>query len=87
MRILQYLVFEALSNVLQHARASVLRIELCATPSGGAQLRVIDNGCGFEPERVKRRGLSSLRERADALGARLIITSAPGNTVVEIGLD
>lgn len=86
MRHLQFMVFEALSNVLQHARASVLRIELRATPGGGAQLRVIDNGCGFELDRVKRRGLSSLRERAAAIGAGLVIASTPGNTAVEIVL-
>jgi signal transduction histidine kinase len=86
MRHLQFMVFEALSNVLQHARASVLRIELRATPGGGAQLRVIDNGCGFELDRVKRRGLSSLRERAAAIDAGLVIASAPGNTAVEIVL-
>lgn len=87
MRHLQYMVFEALSNVLQHAHASVLRIELRTTPQGGAQLLVIDNGCGFEPDRVKRRGLSSLRERAAAIEAGLLIVSAPGHTVVKIMLD
>jgi signal transduction histidine kinase len=87
MRHLQFMVFEALSNVLQHARANELRIELRTTARGGAQLRVIDNGCGFEPDRVKRRGLGSLRERAAAIGAGLVIVSAPGNTVVEIMLD
>ncbi len=87
MRQLQFMVFEALSNVLQHAHASVLRIELRTTARGGAQLLVIDNGCGFEPERVKRRGLSSLRERAAVIDAGLVITSVPGHTVVEIVLD
>jgi signal transduction histidine kinase len=87
MRHLQFMVFEALSNVLQHARASELRIELRTTVRGGAQLRVIDNGCGFEPDRVKRRGLGSLRELAAAIGAKLLIASTPGNTVVEIVLD
>ena len=87
MRHLQFMVFEALSNVLQHAHARVLRIELHSTPSGGAQLLVVDNGCGFEPEQVKRRGLSSLRERAKAIDAHLFIASVPGNTVVEIVLD
>lgn len=87
MRQLQFMVFEALSNVLQHAQASVLRIDLRALPGGGAQLRVIDNGRGFDPARVQRRGLSSLRERAAAIGARLGIVSAPGRTVVEIALD
>ncbi|WP_296443294.1 sensor histidine kinase [Rhodoferax sp. UBA5149] len=87
MRQLQFMVFEALSNVLQHAHANQLRIELRATLQGGAQLRVIDNGCGFETERVKRRGLSSLRERAAAIGADLLISSVPGYTVVEIVLN
>jgi signal transduction histidine kinase len=87
MRHLQFLVFEALSNVLQHAHASLLRIELHGTPQGGVRLRVIDNGRGFEPERVKDRGLRSLRERAATIGARLLVKSAPGNTVVEIELD
>lgn len=87
MRHLQFMVFEALSNVLQHAQATQLRIELRSTPGGGARVLVIDNGCGFEPDRVKRRGLSSLRERAAAIEAGLVIVSALGNTVVEISLD
>jgi len=87
MRHLQFMVFEALSNAMQHAQARTLRIELHGTSKGGAQLLVVDDGCGFEPEQVKRRGLSSLRERAKAIDARLQITSAPGQTVVEIMLD
>jgi signal transduction histidine kinase len=86
MRQLQFMVFEALSNVLQHAHASALRIELRGTAGGGAQLRVIDNGCGFDPQHVKPKGLGSLRERAVAMGARLEVSSAPGRTVVEIVL-
>lgn len=86
MRQLQFMVFEALSNVLQHAHASALRIELRGTPGGGAQLRVIDNGCGFDLQRVQPKGLGSLRERAAAMGARLEVSSVPGRTVVEIAL-
>jgi signal transduction histidine kinase len=84
MRQLQFMVFEALSNVLQHAQASELRIELRACPGGGARLRVIDNGRGFDPERVQRKGLASLRERAAAIGVVLEVSSEPGRTVVEI---
>ncbi len=84
MRQLQFMVFEALSNVLQHAQASELRIELRACPGGGARLRVIDNGRGFDPERVQRKGLASLRERAAAIGVVLELSSEPGRTVVEI---
>ena len=86
MKNLQFMVFEALSNVLQHARAAMLRINLQATSSGGVQLQVIDDGCGFDPDAVPRRGLLSLRERAAALGAILEVSSVPGNTVVQITL-
>ena len=86
MRQLQFMVFEALSNVLQHARASELRIELRCTAGAGALLRVIDNGCGFDTLHVHPKGLGSLRERALAIGARLEVSSEPGRTVVEIGL-
>jgi hypothetical protein len=86
MRQLQFMVFEALSNVLQHAHATELRIELRARPGGGAQLRVIDNGRGFDPEHVQRKGLAALRERAAAIGARLDVASEPGQTMVEITL-
>jgi hypothetical protein len=80
------MVFEALSNVLQHAQASALRIEAGALGSG-VQLRVIDNGCGFDTTVPLRRGLLSLRERAAAIGAEMTLTSQPGRTVVEILID
>ena len=90
MRQLQYILFEAFSNVMQHAHASVLRID--ATPlSQGAgatrdvvRIRVSDNGQGFDTQQVERKGLVSMKERATAIGARVHITSQPGNTVVEI---
>lgn len=83
MRQLQFMVFEALSNVLQHARASVLRIEATMTPEG-TRLRMMDNGCGFDATAPLRKGLQSMRERAQAIGATLALHSAPGRTVVEI---
>lgn len=83
MRHLQFMVFEALSNVLQHAQASVVRIE-AGMAADGVSLRVIDNGRGFDVQAPPRKGLLSLRERAGAVGARLALHSAPGRTVVDI---
>ena len=45
-------------------------------------LRVQDDGKGFDTARGIRDnayGLVGMRERADAIGARLIISSTPGN--------
>jgi signal transduction histidine kinase len=98
MRQLQYMVFEALSNVLQHAQARTLRVEArvearadsTASAPGMAStvavLRVIDDGCGFDALAPTSRGLASMRERALAIGAQLVLHSVPGRTVVEIRL-
>ena len=84
---LQFMLFEALSNVLQHAKARVLRVEGHAPEGvGKVFVRLIDDGCGFDPTSSTRNGLASMRERALSIGAQLHITSAPGNTVVEIQL-
>jgi signal transduction histidine kinase len=83
MRHLQFMVFEALSNVLQHAQARVLRIEASASDSG-TRLMIIDDGRGFDVARPLRKGLASMHERAAAIGAKLSLQSEPGRTVVDI---
>jgi signal transduction histidine kinase len=84
MRQLQFMLFEALSNVLQHARARVLRIE--AVAHEGVRLRIIDDGQGFDVQAPWRKGLLSLRDRALAIGATLTISSQPGRTILEVQL-
>ncbi len=83
MRHLQFMVYEALSNVLQHAHAKTLLIE--ATPVlPFARIRVIDNGRGFDVTQPSRRGIRTMRDRATAVGATISFHSSPGHTVVEI---
>jgi signal transduction histidine kinase len=85
MRHLQFILFEALSNVLQHAGAHVLRIE--ARPQeGGVLLRIVDDGRGFDVATQARGGLRAMRDRADAIGAKLAIASVPGRTEVALVL-
>ena len=72
---------ESLSNVLRHARAAHVYVEL-ARCDETLQVRVIDDGVGFEPRDVFTQamglGLMAMHERADALGGRLEVASAPG---------
>jgi hypothetical protein len=71
--------------VLQHAHARHITFE--AWPRGeGVVLRVVDDGRGFDPAQARGKGLPSMRERAQALGARLGIESQPGRTAVELTL-
>jgi signal transduction histidine kinase len=82
MRNLQFLVYGAIANVLQHAGASMLRIE-AQRNAQGVRVRIVDNGCGFDTTLPKRKGLLSMEERAKAIGATMAVRSAPGGTAVE----
>ena len=87
MRQLQYIFFEAFSNVMQHAHASVLRIEAAPCPDRAdhsVRIRIQDNGRGFDTTQVQRKGLNSMQERAVAIGAQVSTRSRPGETTVEI---
>jgi signal transduction histidine kinase len=45
-------------------------------------LEIVDDGIGFDPDapglRARRLGLTSMEERAESIGGRLEIRSAPG---------
>ena len=71
---------EAMHNALRHADAT--RIDVTLTVDVGiAILQVTDNGVGFAPASTvagRRLGLTSMRERAQAAGGTLTVTSEPG---------
>jgi PAS domain S-box-containing protein len=75
---------EALNNVLKHARASNVHIDISATPEH-LVLAVRDDGAGFDAAAAPRGrwGMTTMRERAEAAGGGLEVQSAPGaGTVV-----
>jgi signal transduction histidine kinase len=79
---------EALGNALRHSGAQHVTLRLAARDSLVA-LRVADDGRGFDPEeaatRSRRLGLTSMRERAEALGGTLQIESTQGEgTTIEV---
>jgi CheY-like chemotaxis protein len=83
MRHLQFMLSEAISNVLQHAQASVLQIEATAADDR-IHVCVRDNGCGLG--RAVGQDLRSMRERAQLIGADLVVEAAGPGTRVRIGL-
>jgi signal transduction histidine kinase len=81
---------EALNNVAKHARATKVDI-LLAESGGRIVLSVSDDGIGFDlprgPASVQSWGMTTMRERAEAVGATLAIRSASGRgTRVEAAL-
>src|SRR6185369_2521448 len=73
---------EALSNIVRHAQASQVSLQL-VTDENVLLLSIKDDGVGFDPESLRKRapraatlGLVSMQERAHAAGARIEIDSA-----------
>jgi signal transduction histidine kinase len=79
-----YIVSEALANVAKHANAEVVMVSVEAG-RGGLSLSVRDDGTGGADPGGS--GLTGLRERAEALGGTLRLTSPPGGgTSVDVRL-
>jgi PAS domain S-box-containing protein len=70
---------ESLNNVFKYARASMVNVNLFLSPSH-AHFETCDNGIGFDTSTTKPTslGMRIMRERAEAIGADLQVSSAPG---------
>lgn len=82
------IVQEALTNVLKHARAHTVRIEM-RKEDDRVEVNIVDDGAGFDVDTMLDRGeggrgLRNLRKRAQALGGDVSFTSQPGHTRVAL---
>lgn len=75
---------EGVTNVLKHAGAQHVELNLAFDP-GAVRLSIVDDGVGFDPRQHHEGfGLLGMRERAERIGARLLVASTPaGGTRVE----
>ncbi len=69
---------EALNNIIKYASADKVDVSFTCQERQ-AELTVLDNGCGFDPQAVtpNHMGLDIMRERAQSVGARLILETQP----------
>lgn len=69
---------ECLNNIVRHANAQHVRLELTQT-TNTLRLCITDDGQGFDPAQLTSGlGMSSLRKRAAQMGSQLQIDSRPG---------
>jgi signal transduction histidine kinase len=93
-----FLTFEEiLNNVLKHSAATKVKVEISVT-AREFELKVADNGCGFETaaaENVPARGgrggngLKNMRQRLEAIGGNCSVSSTLGtgtNVVIRVPL-
>ncbi len=71
---------EGLENVIRHANAGTAALRLTRS-EGRLHLTIQDDGKGFDPRSVddrERFGLRGMSERAEMMGGKLTVDSAPG---------
>jgi two-component system sensor histidine kinase UhpB len=75
------IVQEALTNAARHAGVKSVNVRLQVTEDS-VRVQVEDRGRGFVPAEALRRGastgLTGMKERAELLGGKLALESAPG---------
>jgi signal transduction histidine kinase len=74
------IVQEALNNVVKHAHTGQARVTLCLAEPAWVEIK--DSGRGFDPRQASQAGqfgLANMRARADEMGWRLVVISAPGS--------
>ncbi|NNJ11231.1 sensor histidine kinase [Chloroflexales bacterium ZM16-3] len=82
--VLYRIVQESLQNAHKHAKGAPVHVTL-STRSGQLQLVIRDEGPGFDTRAAARRagreswGLTSMRERAELVGASFLVTTRPGH--------
>jgi PAS domain S-box-containing protein len=79
------IVQEAINNIVKHAKAAVVKVEL-RTRSGSVILKIQDDGQGFDPKATKPAnktlgglGLTNIRQRALSMEGTCEIVSRPGS--------
>ena len=79
---------EALTNALKYSRANEITLDIVASRDT-LIAKVIDNGCGFDPDAVTdgALGIAGMKERADLVGGRIDVESELGKgTAVTISI-
>ena len=84
------IVKEALTNILRHAGASEVHLQIKATPKK-LDIVIADNGKGFDTKAAaaagQHNGLDNMCRRAAAVGGKLALTGSPGSgTRVELSV-
>lgn len=74
------IVQECLTNILKHAEATRVELDMLKINPGTVLIRISDNGKGFDVNRVSSGfGLTTIHDRAAMLNARLMINSEIGS--------
>ncbi|MEY5132120.1 MAG: hypothetical protein RLZZ198_124 [Bacteroidota bacterium] len=77
------IVQEVLNNALKHSKASEITIEIHPIKGSKINLKVVDNGIGFDTDRMSEGlGMQNMKHRMDMAGIKGSISSEKGRGVI-----
>jgi len=77
------IVQEVLNNALKHSKASEITIEINPIKGSKINLKVVDNGIGFDTDRMSEGlGMQNMKHRMDMAGIKGSISSEKGHGVI-----
>ena len=77
------IVQEVLNNALKHSKASEITIEINPIKGSKINLKVVDNGIGFDTDRMSEGlGMQNMKHRMDMAGIKGSISSEKGRGVI-----
>ena len=77
------IVQEVLNNALKHSKASEITIEIHPIKGSKINLKVVDNGIGFDTDRMSEGlGMQNMKHRMDMAGIKGSISSEKGHGVI-----
>jgi signal transduction histidine kinase len=76
---LYFCCVEALQNAAKHAAATRVTLHLARTAEGWIEVTVTDDGRGLPPDTGTGLGLANMRDRAEAFGGEVRVSSPAGS--------
>lgn len=77
------IVQEVLNNALKHSKATEITIEINPIKGSKINLKVVDNGIGFDTDRISEGlGMQNMKHRMDMAGIKGSISSEKGHGVI-----
>lgn len=80
-------IMELINNIVKHSGATEAEVKLSQSNSHQYEIKVWDNGVGFDTAKSNEKpglGLKNINSRLSAINAYVLFESAPGNTMATI---
>lgn len=77
---------EIINNAAKHSRGDEITFTMYKKSDTESVIVIADNGSGFDPKQVQRRGLENIEKRSKRINGQVLFNSVVGKTTFEISI-